>query len=63
MAVELASKPVIIFIDADLSHNPQHIKKLVCPIFNGDADHVSGSRMIAGSDELHGDLNKFLRMN
>jgi len=61
-AIEIASKPVIVFIDADLSHSPFDIKKLVTPIFAGRADHVTGSRMIAGSDELHGDLNKFLRM-
>lgn len=62
MAVEKVTKPVTVFIDADHSHNPADIPKLVYPIFNGDCDHVSGSRMLGGSDELHGDLNKFLRM-
>ncbi len=62
MAVEKATRPVTVFIDADHSHNPADIPKLIYPIFNGDCDHVSGSRMLGGSDELHGDLNKFMRM-
>lgn len=62
MAAEKVTKPVTVFIDADHSHDPADIPKLIYPIFNGDYDHVSGSRTLGGSDELHGDLNKFLRM-
>lgn len=53
---------IICFIDADGSHDPNDIPKLVNPIKEGVADLVIGSRMRGGSDELHGDLGKFIRM-
>lgn len=53
---------VIVFIDADGSHIPNHIPKLVEPIARGEADMVIASRFLGGSEELHGDFNKFLRM-
>jgi dolichol-phosphate mannosyltransferase len=34
----------------------------VRPILDDEADHVTGSRMRGGSDELHGDFGKFIRM-
>lgn len=61
-AIKIVKGKVIVFIDADGSHNPKDIKRMLKPIINNTADHVSGSRMLGGSDELHGDLNKFLRM-
>ncbi len=57
-----ASEKVLVFIDADMSHNPEDIPKLVAPIFHNNVDHVVGSRPKGGSDELHGDFNKFIRM-
>ena len=57
-----ASKDVLIFIDADGSHDPDDIPRLTEPILSGEADHVSSSRMTGGSDELHGDMLKFIRM-
>ncbi len=62
VGIEKASRDIIVFIDADMSHDPNDIPKLVQPIFENNADHVIGSRPKGGSDELHGDLNKFLRM-
>jgi len=62
VGVEYVSGDVIVFIDADGSHNPKDIPSLVAPIFSGTADHVTGSRMLGGSDELHGDIGKFIRM-
>ncbi len=53
---------IIVFIDADGSHDPNDIPKLIKPIIKEKADYVIGSRGRGGSDELHGDLNKFLRM-
>jgi len=53
---------VIVFIDADGSHLPSDIPRLLEPILAGRADHVTGSRMLGGSDELHGDISKFIRM-
>ncbi len=61
-AIREAAGEVIVFIDADYSHRPADIPRLVLPILRGEADHVVGSRPRGGSDELHGDLNKFLRM-
>lgn len=53
---------IFVFMDADMSHDPEEIPKLVDPIINGDADHVTGSRLIGGSDELHGTFDEFLRL-
>jgi dolichol-phosphate mannosyltransferase len=51
---------VLVFMDADLSHDPADIEKLVTGIEQG-ADLVIGSRMKGGSDELHGTLDNFIR--
>jgi len=65
-AIRLAIKEVrgeiICFLDADGSHNPTDIPKLLSPLFQGKSDLVLGSRMLGGSDELHGDIAKFIRM-
>lgn len=53
---------VIVFIDADGSHDPADIPRLVGPIQKGEADLVIGSRGRGGSDELHGDIEKLLRL-
>jgi len=57
-----AEGDVIVFIDADGSHNPDDIPRLVQPILDNEADLVIGSRGKGGSDELHGDAEKLLRM-
>jgi len=61
-ALEIAKGDIVVFIDADGSHDPNDIPKLVQPIVEGKADMVVGSRGKGGSDELHGDLAKFVRM-
>lgn len=61
-AITEATGDIIVFIDADGSHDPLDIPRLVAPIQAGDADLVVGSRPKGGSDELHGDLEKFARM-
>ena len=53
---------ILVFIDADGSHDPRDIPALVQPIVDGRADHVSGSRMLGGSDELHATINQFVRL-
>lgn len=58
----LSNKEILVFIDADGSHDPGDIPKLVQPIIDGESDHVVGSRMRGGSDEATGDLEKFIRM-
>jgi dolichol-phosphate mannosyltransferase len=65
-ALRLAAKhittPICVFVDADGSHDPIDIPLLVAPILAGQADHVSGSRLLGGSDELHGGGDEFLRL-
>jgi dolichol-phosphate mannosyltransferase len=62
MGIEAATGDIIVCIDADGSHDPADIPALVEPILAGVADHVSGSRMLGGSDELHATLNQFVRL-
>jgi glycosyltransferase involved in cell wall biosynthesis len=53
---------IIVFIDADFSHDPSDIPKLVEPIRTGQALHVQGSRMLGGSDELFFDFANYVRL-
>lgn len=53
---------VTVFIDADGSHDPEDIPRLVEPILSGRADHVSGSRLLGGSSELHGGFDEWARL-
>jgi glycosyltransferase involved in cell wall biosynthesis len=62
VGINEANGDVLVFIDADGSHDPDDIPKLVKPILEGKADLVIGSRGKGGSDELHGDIEKLLRM-
>jgi len=52
---------VLVFMDADGSHDPADIPRLAAPILRGEADLVIGSRMRGGSDELHGTFDNFVR--
>lgn len=56
------AKDVIVLIDADGSHESADIPKLVAPLLDGRADLVVASRLLGGSDELHGSWNNFVRM-
>jgi glycosyltransferase involved in cell wall biosynthesis len=60
--IEAVTREVVVFIDADGSHDPKDIPKLVAPILKGEADHVTGSRALGGSEELHGTIENFMRM-
>ena len=61
MSMETATGDIVVFIDADGSHDPKDIPSLVGPIKAGTADMVIGSRGTGGSDELHGTLEQFIR--
>lgn len=61
-AINFVSGDIIVFIDADGSHDPKDIPRLVEPILKGEADHVSGSRLIGGSSELHGGFDECFRL-
>lgn len=62
LALREARGDIVVFMDADGSHDPEDIPRLVDPILRDETDLVIGSRMRGGSDELHGDLRKFIRM-
>jgi len=62
LAIREVTGDIVVFIDADHSHSPHDIPRLVAPILRGQADHVVGSRSLGGSDELHGDFSKFMRL-
>jgi dolichol-phosphate mannosyltransferase len=62
VGADAATHNIVVFMDADGSHDPGDIPLLAEPIKKGKADLVIGSRGRGGSDELHGDVEKLLRM-
>ena len=52
---------LLVFIDADGSHRPRDIPRLLEPILRGEADLVIGCRVTGGSDELDGQLDRLPR--
>jgi dolichol-phosphate mannosyltransferase len=62
-AALLSKAEILIFFDADCSHHPDDIKKIV-DVFESDPNirHVGGSRMRGGSDELFEDSQHILRL-
>ena len=62
LAINNIKEGIIVFMDADGSHIPSDIPKLVKPIKDGRCEMVVGSRFLGGSEELHGDFDKFLRV-
>lgn len=61
-AIPAIKNEITVLIDADGSHDPDDIPKLVQPILDNRADHVSGSRLIGGSSELHGGFDECFRL-
>ena len=59
--IRKAKGDIIVFIDADGSHNPKDIPKLIKPIKNEKADLVVASRAKGGSDEIRLDLDGLFR--
>jgi len=60
-SLEAADGDIVVFIDADGSHEARDIPPMLAPILAGAADMVIGSRGKGGSDELHGTAEQFLR--
>jgi glycosyltransferase involved in cell wall biosynthesis len=61
-SIKYVTGDIIVFVDADGSHNPEDIPNLIQPIIDNEADHVSGSRLIGGSSELHGGFDECFRL-
>lgn len=61
VGISEAQGEILVFIDADCSHNPHDIPAMLQPIREGRAEIVVASRMLGGSEELHGDLPKLIR--
>lgn len=61
LGIEKARGEVIVFMDADGSHDPADIPKIAEPILCGECEMVIGSRHRGGSDEWKGDLDTWLR--
>lgn len=57
-----ATRDIVVYIDADGSHDPSVIPEMVAPILRDEADLVIGSRMRGGSDELHGTIAEVVRL-
>lgn len=62
VGIREATGDILVFMDADGSHDPKDIPRLAQPILDDKADMIIGSRMTGGSDELHGDISRFIRM-
>ena len=60
-AMDIATGEIVVFIDADGSHETKDIPALIAPIAAGTADLVIASRGRGGSDELHGTLEQLIR--
>ena len=60
-ALELVEAPVTVFIDADGSHVARDIWRVAAPVIAGEVEMAVGCRWTGGSDELHGDINKWIR--
>ena len=52
---------IAVFLDADCSHDPADIPRLAAPILENRLDLVIASRWRGGSDDIHPNLNHFLR--
>ena len=62
LGIKEARGDIIVFIDADGSHDPTDIPKLASPIAEGRADMVIGSRLKGGSDELGSTVSEVFRL-
>lgn len=59
--VRRATGDIIVFIDADGSHDARDIPRLIKPILSDNYDFVIGSRIKGGSDEFYATPDSFIR--
>ncbi len=62
MGISVFTGDILLYMDADGSHLPDDIPRLIEPLSRGDADMVVGSRFKGGSDELVGNMNQLFRI-
>ena len=62
-SLEIVKADVVVFMDADGSHDPADIPHLVLPIIHDQADLCVGSRFAGGSDELSVNFPQLIRSN
>jgi dolichol-phosphate mannosyltransferase len=62
LAAREATREVLAFIDADGSHDPDDLPRILKPVLAGEYDLVIGSRRRGGSDELHSSFFEFIRL-
>jgi len=62
MTIPHIQTDITVFMDADGSHDPGDIPALIRPIEKDEADHVSASRLLGGSSELHGGFDECFRL-
>jgi dolichol-phosphate mannosyltransferase len=60
-ALDACSSDVLVFMDADGSHDPLDIPALVAPVASGEAALCVGSRFAGGSDELSVSIGQLIR--
>lgn len=61
-AAKKARGEILLFIDADGSHDPKDIPKLITPIIKDKVDLAIGSRMLGGSEELYKYIDQYIRL-
>lgn len=62
LAIKEIETDIMVFFDADGSHIPEDIPRLLEPVKKDEADVVIGSRLTGGSEELSGTLGNFFRL-
>ena len=60
-SLDLVTEPIIVFMDADGSHDPDDIPRLAAPVLEGSADLCVGSRFTGGSEELSITFGQLIR--
>lgn len=61
IGIQHAKGDVLVFFDADGSHDEKDIPKLISPILNGKAELVVGSRRTGGSFDVNVNLTGIMR--
>lgn len=60
-SLDVVDADVLVFMDADGSHDPADISRLAAPVAHGAADLAVGSRFAGGSDELSVSVGQLVR--